>query len=315
MPSYGVKTGQSTSKWSVKGTTPINEFESTLGQKRSSSSPNFDGADKETRPRNPKITALVNEIINDNSPTQDQSEPPENQLAATDVFQSPAQIPRAKGDIIGYSDDEVSSTKVKYLPATVDGLLKRFNKLYKEFTQGRYEHRNELVALLDELLRQYGISREEYTRRNNVIAKSLDAGADDDDADTMHANDDDDDAAAGGDDYDDANVDDDTAEYVIPETAEGLKKRFNQQFIEFTRTKEHGSELYVLLDEMLNRGLVISEEYNNLNILIPKEETDEEDEGDGMTRIIKNTVDHVIQHDTKELFNLLVELRDDVEAE
>ena len=137
LPSYGVKTSQSTSKWSVTGTPPINEFESTLGQKRSRS-PNFEGADKETGPRNPKITALVNEIINDNSPTQDQSEPPENQLAVTDVFQSPAQIPRAKGDIIGYSDDEVSSTKVKYLPATVDGLLKRFNKLYKEFTQGRH---------------------------------------------------------------------------------------------------------------------------------------------------------------------------------
>ena len=111
---------------------------------------------KETGPRNPKITALVSGISNDNSPTQDQSEPTENQLTATDVFQSPAQMPRAKGDIIGYSDDEVSRTKVKYLPATVDGLLKRFNKLYKECTQGRHEHRNELVALLDELLRQNG---------------------------------------------------------------------------------------------------------------------------------------------------------------
>ena len=160
LPSYGVKTSQSTSKWLVTGTPPIDEFESTLRQKRSRS-PNFDGADKETGPRNPKIAALVNEIINDNSPTQDQSEPPENQLAATGVFQSSAQIPRAKGDIIGCSDDEVSSTIVKYLPATVDGLLKRFNRLYKEFTQGRYEHRNELVALLDELLRQK--SRRIYT--------------------------------------------------------------------------------------------------------------------------------------------------------
>ena len=169
----------------------------------------------------------------------------------------------------------MSSTKVKYLSATVDGLLKRFNKLYKEFTQGRHEHRNELVALLDELLRQNDISREEYTRRNNVIAKSLDAAADDDDADTMHADDDDVDdvtAAAAADD-DDANDDDDTAEYVIPETDEGLKKRFNQLFIEFTRTKEHGPELNVLWGEMLNRGLVIPEKYYNLNSLIPKEES------------------------------------------
>ena len=50
------------------------------------------------------------------------------------------------------------------------------------------------------------------------------------------------------DDDDDANDDDATAEYVIAETDEGLKKRFNQIFIEFTRTKEHGPELNVLLD-------------------------------------------------------------------
>ena len=206
-----------------------------------------------------------------------------------------------------------------YLPATVDGLLKRFNKLHKEFTQGRHEHRNELVALLDELLRQNGISREEYTRRNNVIAKSLVAATDDDDADTLHANDGDDDddnaAAAAADDDDDANDDDDTAEYVIPETDKGLKKRFNKLLIEFTRTKEHGPELNILLDEMINRGLVIPEEYNNLNSLIPKEETgeEEEEEEDGMTRVIKNTVDHVIRHDTRELSDLLMELRDDVD--
>ena len=228
--------------------------------------------------------------------------------------------PITKGDSIWYSDNDEPNIKVKYLPATVDGLLKRFNKLYKEFTQGRHEHnRNELVALLDELLRQNGTSREEYTWRNNVIAKSLDAAVDDDDADTMHADDDDDDdddyddtaaAAAADDDDDDANDDDDTAEYVIPETDEGLKERFNHLFNEFTRTKEHGPELNVVLGEMLNRGLVTPEEYNNLNSLTPKEETDEEEEEkeDGMTRVIKNTVDHVIQHDTKELSDLLMEL-------
>ena len=133
-----------------------------------------------------------------------------------------------------------------------------------------------------------------------MIAKSLD----DDDADTMHADDD-----------DDAN-NDDTAEYVIPETDEVLKERCNHLFIEFTRTKEHGPELNVLLGEMLNRGLVTPEEYNNLNSRTPKEETDEEEEEeDGMTRVIKNTVGHVIQHDTKVLSDLLMELRDKVSDE
>ena len=96
---------------------------------------------------------------------------------------------------------------------------------------------------------------------------------------------------------------------MIPETDKGRKERFDHLFIEFTRIKEHRPELNVHLEEMLNRGLVISEEYNNLSSLIPKEETDEEEEEEeGMTRVIKNTVDHVIQHDTEELSDLLMKL-------
>ena len=77
--------------------------QSVVGQKR----PSTDGDGLPKRSNNPKIQALVNEIIK-GRPTPDQSEPPENQLPATDVFQPSAQIPRAEGDIIGYSDEQVS---------------------------------------------------------------------------------------------------------------------------------------------------------------------------------------------------------------
>ena len=50
----------------------------------------------------------------------------------------------------------------------------------------------------------------------------------------MHADDNDDDDGDDDDEDDDDVNGDDTAEYVIPETEEGLKKRFNQLFIEFT---------------------------------------------------------------------------------
>ena len=101
-----------------------------------------------------------------------------------------------------------------------------------------------------------------------------------------------------------------------PRLTKVYRKRFNQLLNEFTRTKEHVPELNVLLDEMLNRGLVILKEYNNLNSLIPKGETgEEEEENDRMTRVIKNSVDHGIQHDVKELSDLLMELRDDVDGE
>ena len=53
---------------------------------------------------------------------------------------------------------------VKFLLATVEELRKRFHELYTEFTrQGKHEHRNEVVFLLDELLQQ---QRDRETERN-----------------------------------------------------------------------------------------------------------------------------------------------------
>ena len=95
------------------------------------------------------------------------------------------------------SDDESTEVtniqpNVNFLPATVEGLRKRFHELYTEFTrQGKHEHRNELALLSDELLRQQGIAREEYTILNNIVAKSLGSGiadGEEDDDDEESAN-------------------------------------------------------------------------------------------------------------------------------
>ena len=56
----------------------------------------------------------------------------------------------------------------------------------------------------------------------------------------------------------------------------------------------------------------------NSLIVIPDKssnEEEEEEEEDEMTRVIKDTVDHVIQHEKEELFDLLMELRDEVSKE
>ena len=81
------------------------------------------------------------------------------------------------------SDDEsidISDIKpkmVKFLPATIEGLCDRFHTLWTEFTrQGKHNNRNEIVFLLDELLRQEGITREEYTKLNNILAESVGSG-------------------------------------------------------------------------------------------------------------------------------------------
>ena len=64
---------------------------------------------------------------------------------------------------------------MKFLPATVDGLADRFNQRFKECRrQGKHEHRNELVFLLDELLREDDINQAEYAQLNKMLAESLD---------------------------------------------------------------------------------------------------------------------------------------------
>ena len=113
-----------------------------------------------------------------------------------------------------------------------------------------------------------------------------------------------------GDDDDDREQDEGTEEkLVVPDTDEVLKDRFYHLFIKLTREKqyEHGHEFALLLDEM----------YNNLNslVVIPDKSSNEEveeEEEDEMTRVIKDTLDHVIHHDKEELSDLLMELRDEV---
>ena len=66
---------------------------------------------------------------------------------------------------------------------------------------------------------------------------------------------------------------------------------------------------------MLERGTISPLEYNKLNsvIAIPEKSSDDgAKQEDEMTRVIKDTVDHVIQHDKEELSDLLMELRDEV---
>ena len=66
---------------------------------------------------------------------------------------------------------------IQFLPATVEELSVRFNKLFCEFIrQKKHEHSNELVFLLDELLRQEAIDRDVYTQLNALLAESLGSG-------------------------------------------------------------------------------------------------------------------------------------------
>ena len=83
-------------------------------------------------------------------------------------------------------DAEQPVIKYKFLPKTVKGLEKRFNTCFVEFTRhGKHEHRNELVALLDDMLRRNAIERNEYMKLNDLIASYLPTGESSDIDDTF----------------------------------------------------------------------------------------------------------------------------------
>ena len=75
---------------------------------------------------------------------------------------------------------------MKFLLATVDILVERFRQLFKEIIwEGKHKHGSELVFLLDELLREECIARDQYKQLNTMLPESLDEDVDakeDDDA-------------------------------------------------------------------------------------------------------------------------------------
>ena len=146
---------------------------------------------------NPKIEALVDAIINDGLQNVSDGEPaakrvkyskrspevskmtPPSALTLSEIIRSPPNPSIIKdtddddqndvdGDI--YPDkDELF--KVKFLPSTKDDLFKRFNQLFIEFwREQKHQNRNELMAILDELLRQKYIQQETYTKVSDLIA-------------------------------------------------------------------------------------------------------------------------------------------------
>ena len=65
------------------------------------------------------------------------------------------------------------------LPDTIEGVRDRFNAVYSEFMRyNKHEHRNELMLLLDEMLRRGAITPTEYTRLNTSITEAADLRTD-----------------------------------------------------------------------------------------------------------------------------------------
>ena len=148
------------------------------------------------------------------------------------------------------------------------------------------------------------------------------------------------------DDDDDVTIDDlptpDNVKF-LPATIEGLRARFeelikniavNRKSGVYEKTGDRNEALFVL-DELKRQGGISRRMYRRYNDFLAEslpvefgiddEETamenedeeaqEEKGEEDEMKRIIRDTIDHVIQHDKQELGELLIELRDEVGEE
>ena len=133
-----------------------------------------------------------------------------------------------KDDIVGYSDSsgsdteseevEIGVSKVKFIPSSREGLEKRVNKLFVEFRRHKkYENRNEIVFLLDEMKRRDLISPKDYTTMNKLLAGNLPGMADEN---ILYSGDDEDDSECGSDSGDDDDGDTDGVD-AVSRTGEG----------------------------------------------------------------------------------------------
>ena len=67
--------------------------------------------------------------------------------------------------------------EIEFLPPTVNGLAARFNEHFPLFwNDKKYQYRNELVSILDNLLRQDGITRDTYNKANGLLSLSIGHG-------------------------------------------------------------------------------------------------------------------------------------------
>ena len=119
----------------------------------------------------------------------------------------------------------------------------------------------------------------------------------------------------------------------LPETVNGLRTRFAELIKKVSITRKSGekektgdrNELVFLLDELKRQGGIGQRSYQAYNDYLAdsppdlenedSEEVEDQEEEDGMKKIIKGVVSHVIQHDIQELKEVLGELCGEVGEE
>ena len=123
---------------------------------------------------------------------------------------------------------------------------------------------------------------------------------------------------------DDNDVDMEVEEFILPDTIEGIRDRFDELYVGFVREKRHENrnELEFLLDAMLRQGAIDHTEYTQLNtrltqtedLAIDKEETEGDEEDDEEDNMTNAAIQYLILHDKEELEHLMEEIKDGIDA-
>ena len=113
--------------------------------------------------------SFLNRIVNDSSPKSSERARNKEDIITDGEPSTPNRcIIKIEEEAEEEGDDELSpQPTVKFLPPTTAGLWKRFHTIYPEQKE---KNRNELVSILDNLLRLGGICRKDYLRYNDTIS-------------------------------------------------------------------------------------------------------------------------------------------------
>ena len=126
---------------------------------------------------------------------------------------------------------------------------------------------------------------------------------------------------------DNENVDLEVEEFILPDTVEGIRDRFNELYVGLVRKgkQESRNELEFLLDELLRQGAIDATEYTQLNTRLTEEEDltidkeekeeEEEEEDEEEENMTNATIQYLILHDKEELQDLMEEIKDEIDGE
>ena len=259
----------------------------------------------EPRPKNPKIQALLDEIVNDD---------PRRNVPSQEIHKVFSIVPP--------STTSPSPKKVSTPPSTPSPPHSPKKMLLSPPKQTLPKPSAEVIAaVFPSTLNILSKSMSPPRTKGDIMGYSSDESSEEDSRESGESI-----TSKSGDGNE--NVDLEVEEFILPDTVEGIRDRFNELYVGFVRKKKHENrnELEFLLDELLRQGALDPSEYTQLNTRLTeeedlttdkeeKEEEEEEEEDEEEENMTNATIQYLILHDKEELQDLMKGIKDEIDVE